>query len=165
MSLRNQRFPWISTAQTLVTPTEIWCSTWSDGGGGITWNQQFPISQNINETEIYYTYWNLIIKFNGKIHSICWLHSKSLECVKILQVLKNKIRIYKINYFYYLLSSFDCWLYNKSTQETRRTWLSRLILHKETPRRRINPKNWLQYELWHKIPKKIFYHKQKLNWQ
>ena len=45
-------------------------------------------------------------------------------------------------------------VFNKSTQETRRTWLSWLILHlKETPRR-INPKNWLQNELWLKIPKK-----------
>ena len=40
-------------------------------------------------------------------------------------------------------------IFNKFTQETRRTRLSRLILHRETPRRRINPKN----ELWHKISK------------
>ena len=46
-------------------------------------------------------------------------------------------------------------VFNKSTQETRRTQLSRLNLHKtETLRRRRNPKNWLQNELWHKIPKK-----------
>ena len=45
-------------------------------------------------------------------------------------------------------------VFNKSTQETR-ILFSRLILHKkETTRRRINPKNWLQNELWHKIPKK-----------
>ena len=45
-------------------------------------------------------------------------------------------------------------VFNKSTQETR-TQLSRLILHKkETPRRKINLQNWLQNELWHKIPKK-----------
>ena len=34
-------------------------------------------------------------------------------------------------------------VFNKSTQETRRTQSSRLILHKkEMPRRRRNPKNW-----------------------
>ena len=45
-------------------------------------------------------------------------------------------------------------IFNKSTLETRRTHFSRLILYKkETPRIRINPKNWLQKELWHKIPK------------
>ena len=45
-------------------------------------------------------------------------------------------------------------VFNKSTQETRRTPLLWLILHKkETPRRRINLKNWLQNELRHKIPK------------
>ena len=46
-------------------------------------------------------------------------------------------------------------VFNKSTQETRRTRLSRLILHKkETPRRRKNHKHWFQNELWHKKPKK-----------
>ena len=46
-------------------------------------------------------------------------------------------------------------VFNKSKQETRRTPLFRLILHKkETPRRRFNPKNWLQNELCHKILKK-----------
>ena len=45
-------------------------------------------------------------------------------------------------------------IFNKSTQETRRKRLSWLIPHKkETPRRRTNPKNWLQNELWHKITK------------
>ena len=44
-------------------------------------------------------------------------------------------------------------IFNKFTQETR-TQLSRLILHKEeTPRKRINPKNWLQKELYHNISK------------
>ena len=37
-------------------------------------------------------------------------------------------------------------VFNESTQETRRTLLSRLILHKEMPRKRINPENWLQNE-------------------
>ena len=42
----------------------------------------------------------------------------------------------------------------KSTKETR-TLLSRLVLsEKEAPRKRTNPKNWLQKELWHKITKK-----------
>ena len=53
------------------------------------------------------------------------------------------------------LKEIVTFVFNKSTQETRRIRLSRLILpKKETPRRRINPKNWLRKELWHKIPKK-----------
>ena len=45
-------------------------------------------------------------------------------------------------------------VFNKSTQETR-TQLFRLVLHKkEMLRKRINPKNRLQKELWHKIAKK-----------
>ena len=41
----------------------------------------------------------------------------------------------------WLKSSYN-FIYNKSIQETRRTRLSRLILHKETSR--TNPKNWIQ---------------------
>ena len=45
-------------------------------------------------------------------------------------------------------------VFNKSTQETRRTQFSQLILYKnEMQRKRIKPKNRLQKELWHKIPK------------
>ena len=45
-------------------------------------------------------------------------------------------------------------IFTKSAQETRRTQLSRLILQKtETPRRRINLKNWLLNGLKPKIPK------------
>ena len=45
-------------------------------------------------------------------------------------------------------------VFNKSTPVIWRTRLSRLILHKkETPRRRISSKNWIQNELWHKLPK------------
>ena len=45
------------------------------------------------------------------------------------------------------LKEIENFVFNKSTQKTR-TRLSRLILHKkEAPRRRINPKDWLQNEL------------------
>ena len=53
-----------------------------------------------------------------------------------------------------LLKEILNFVFNKSAQETKRTGLSRLILHKkEIPRRRINPKNWHQNELSYKIPK------------
>ena len=52
-----------------------------------------------------------------------------------------------------LLKEIVNFVFNKNTQETRRTRLSGLILYKKTLRR-INPKNWLLNELWHKIPKK-----------
>ena len=43
-------------------------------------------------------------------------------------------------------------VFNKSARETRRTRLFRLILLKETPRRK-KPKNWLLNKLGHKISK------------
>ena len=44
-------------------------------------------------------------------------------------------------------------VFNKSTQETRNILLSKLVLQKKTSRKRANAKNWLQKELWYKIPK------------
>ena len=52
-------------------------------------------------------------------------------------------------------------VFNKSTQETRRTLLSKLILHKKTPRKRTHPKK--DFDI--KYQRMVFHHLQKLNWQ
>ena len=92
----------------------------------------------------------------------CWLVRKCGKSLRRLNRKKNlswnrNIFISKRRKWLSTRSSLQeivNFVFNKSTQETRKTRLSKLILHKETPRRRTNPKNWLQNELWHKIPKK-----------
>ena len=86
----------------------------------------------------------------------CWLVRKCRK--SFCRIKRNKRYSSKRRKWWSTRSSLKeivNFVFNKSTQETRRIRLSRLFLYKkETPRRRINPKNWLLNELWHKIPNK-----------